>query len=261
MKQGDVFKRQLLGLFVVGLLLVTGACASAPGSTLGAATTPVASPTSASDIDTTEDFVNAVAKVMPSVVKVEITFGPQGAPGDPQAKGGAGTGWVIRQDGLIVTNNHVVDGAQTITVILPDGTKYTPTSVKTDAAKDLAVLRIAATNLPAVVTGDSSKLKLGQPVAALGNALNMGVRVTTGVVSQLNVPISTGNEMLKGLIETDAAINPGNSGGVLINVSGEVIGIPNSKLEDPNLDVENFGYAININEAMPVINSLISQMP
>jgi serine protease Do len=257
MKASHYFKKQALVLMIVGLLLAPVACASGTGS----ATTPVPSLTPTSDPGTTADFVDAVAKVIPSVVKIETTYGPQGAPGDPLAQEGAGTGWVIRQDGLIVTNNHVVDGAQTITVVLPDGTRQVATHVQADATKDLAVVRIAANNLPPVVIGDSSKLKLGQPVAALGNALNMGIRVTTGVASQLNVPMGSSNQTMAGLIETDASINEGNSGGVLINVSGEVVGIPNAKLEDPNLDVENFGYAISINEAMPVINSLIARMP
>ena len=85
--------------------------------------------------------------------------------------------------------------------------------------------------------------------------------MTSGVVSQLNVPVSYNNISLTGLIETDAAINPGNSGGVLINLAGQVIGVPNAGLQDSNLDVENFGYAITINEAMPVINTLVSQLP
>jgi serine protease Do len=102
---------------------------------------------------------------------------------------------------------------------------------------------------------------MGQPVAAIGNALNLGIRVTAGVVSQLNVPVSYSGVSLTGLIETDASINPGNSGGVLINTSGEVVGIPSAGLEEANLDVENFGYAISINEALPVINNLIAQMP
>ena len=247
----------LLLVAIMIVLMVLASCTSAP------ALTPSPNPTSTADpsTNTVTDFVAAVQKVMPSVVEIEVTYGPQGAPGDPHAQGGAGTGWVIRGDGLIATNNHVVDGAQTVTVILPDGTKHAATAVQANPGKDLAVVKIAAQNLPAVVTGDSSQLKIGQPVAAIGNALNLGIRVTVGVVSQLNVPVSYDSISLTGLIETDATINPGNSGGVLINMLGEVVGIPNAGLEDPNLDVENFGYAISINEAMPVINNLIARTP
>ena len=85
--------------------------------------------------------------------------------------------------------------------------------------------------------------------------------MTVGVVSQLNVPITVSNLSLTGLIETDASINPGNSGGVLIDILGKVVGIPNAEMNDPYLDVENFGYAISISEAMPILNNLISQMP
>ena len=255
------YSTQLLGLIVVMALVFT-ACTVAPSPhQILTPPSPTPTPTPEPSGNTPTDFVAPVQKVMPSVVEIEVTYGPQGAPGDPRVRGAAGTGWVIRGDGLIVTNNHVVDGAQTITVILADGTKYTPTAVQTNPGKDLAVVKIAAQNLPQVVTGDSSQLKLAQPVAAIGNALNLGIRVTVGVVSQLDVPASYDNISLTGLIETDASINPGNSGGVLINILGEVVGIPSAGLEDPNLDVENFGYAISINEAMPVINSLIAQMP
>jgi serine protease Do len=107
--------------------------------------------------------------------------------------------------------------------------------------------------------GDSSQLKEGQPVAAIGNALDLGVRVTAGVVSLLNVTITLStNQTMNGLIETDAAINPGNSGGVLVTTSGEVVGITNAGLQGNN--VELFGYAIPINDAMPVINELMTQI-
>jgi serine protease Do len=254
------YRTQLLGLIAVTALVLT-ACTAVPST---GTTTPPTSPvttTPASNSNSPVDFVAATQEVLPSVVEIEIAYGPQGAPGDPTAHAAAGTGWVIREDGLIVTNNHVVESAQTITVILADGTRYPSTAVQADASKDLAVVKIAAQNLPAVTTGDSSQLKMAQPVAAIGNALNLGIRVTVGVVSQLNVPVSYDGISLTGLIETDAPINPGNSGGVLIDISGEVVGITNAGLESSNLDIENFGYAITTNEAMPVINNLIAQMP
>ena len=241
------------------ILILAAGCSSAPAP----AQTPA--PTSVSVVDPTTNtpvnFIEAVKKVVPSVVKIEVTYGPQGAPNDPLARGAAGTGWVIRGDGVIVTNNHVVDGAQTVTVTLADGTTQTMTAARTDPSKDLAVIRIAAQNLPPVTIGSSSQLDMGQPVAAIGNALNLGIRTTAGVVSQLNVPINSGGISLNGLIETDATINPGNSGGVLITALGEVVGIPSVGLQSSNLDAESFGYAISIDEAMPVINNLISQLP
>ncbi len=273
----------LLLAAVIVMLIAPAGCSSAPVTTQTSApvttqtsapattqmsvpattqtSVPVSTPVTTLSANTLVDFIAAVQKAMPSVVKIEVTFGPRGAPGDPSAHSGAGTGWVFRENGLIVTNDHVVDGAQTVTVVFQDGTKLTPSSIQTDAGKDLAVLKVAAQNLPAATIGDSSQLQLGQPIAAIGNALNLGIRVTAGVVSQLNVPVSYNNISLTGLIETDAAINPGNSGGILINLLGEVEGIPNVGLEDPNLDVEDFSYGININEAMPVINNLIAQIP
>lgn len=253
-------KKSLVLAAMTMLALVT-ACGPTTAPSTSTTSAPTDNPASVANTGSPTDFVAAVQKVIPSVVEIEVTYGPQGAPGDPTAKGGAGTGWVIKGDGLIVTNNHVIDGAQTITVILPDGAKHAATAVQANPGKDLAVIKIAAQNLPAVVTGDSSQLKIGQPVAAIGNALNLGIRVTAGVVSQLDVPANYDNISLTGLVETDAAINPGNSGGVLITMLGEVVGIPNAGIQDPNIDVENFGYAISINEAVPVINSLISRMP
>lgn len=122
------------------------------------------------------------------------------------------------------------------------------------------MLKINANNLKPAALGDSSKLVLGEPVAALGNAMNLGIHVTAGIVSNLNVTITVNNFVLNGLIETDATINPGNSGGALFTLAGEVIGIPNAGLDAPNIDPENFGYAIGINNALPVINKLVSQL-
>jgi serine protease Do len=249
----------LLAVFIAMLVLVSGCTGSAVSTPSNTPTTTSTDTPGTSSAPT--NFISAVQKVMPSVVKIEVTYGPQGAPGDPQATAASGTGWVVRSDGIIVTNNHVVDGAQTINTILPDGTQHAASNIKTNPGKDLAVFQIQVQNLPVATIGDSSQLMLGQPVAAIGNALNLGVRVTSGIVSQLNVTIDISNLTLSGLIETDATINPGNSGGVLIDLLGEVVGIPNAGLYDPNLDVENFGYAISINEAMPVINSLMAQIP
>lgn len=252
-----------ISLVIIALVFLLTACTSAPVTITQTPTLPATelAPTPSLVSDIVVDFIPAVNKIMPAVVKIEASYGSQGAPGNPSATGSAGTGWVIRQDGLIVTNNHVVNGAQTVTVIMPDGSQLTPTSIKADPGKDLAVLKVTAQNLPVAPTGDSAKLEQGQPVAAIGNALDLGIRITSGVVSQLNVPVNYNNISLRGLIETDATINPGNSGGPLITMQGEVVGIVNAGLQAPNLDAENFGYAISINEAMPAITNLIAQIP
>jgi serine protease Do len=253
----------------MALAVQATACTAAPPAAPSGATaiintstvTLAASPPPPAGTAIPVNFVDAVARVLPSVVLIEVQYGPGGAPGQPTATAGAGTGWIIAANGLIVTNDHVVANAATVTVTLASGTKYTPTSVQHAPQKDLAVLKINAQNLPAVAIGKSADLKLGQPVAAVGNALDLGARVTTGVVSQLNATVAyQGNLTLSGLIGTDATINPGNSGGVLIDINGAVVGITNGGIQDPTLDVENLGYAIAIDDAMPVINNLVAQI-
>ncbi len=127
-----------------------------------------------------------------------------------------------------------------------------------DADNDLAIFQIDADNLTAAVVGDSSTLRLGDWVVTLGNSLDMGVSAKEGIISQLDISISVEEQTLTGLIETSAAINEGNSGGILINMNGEVVGITNAKIED--VGVEGMGYAININDAMVIIEQLIAEM-
>lgn len=168
---------------------------------------------------------------------------------------GAGSGWVIDESGIIVTNNHVVEGARSITVQLSNGNTYTPVSVNTDPTTDLAILKINAGKLPALKIADSSKLRDGDWVLAVGNALGMGVGAKNGIVSRLGVNVQISQtETYNNLIETNAAINPGNSGGPLLNLSGEVVGITSLKLSTAG--VEGMGYAINIGDALPVIQKL-----
>ena len=204
------------------------------------------------------DFVAAVESIAPSVVVINA---------DLPGFGGvtsSGTGWIIDANGIIVTNNHVVSGATKIDITLSDGRSFTAQAVRADQGKDLAVLKIAASNLPVATIGSSSALKVGQPVAAIGNALDLGIIMTGGWVSRLNTSITgPNNAQLSGLIETDAAINPGNSGGPLVTKDGLLVGITNAALiqapSDP--DVEGIYYAISIDSAMPTIQSLISQLP
>jgi serine protease Do len=176
-----------------------------------------------------------------------------------QEQDGAGSGWIISSDGLIVTNNHVIDGATSIMVTFDDGSSLPVDlkNVKADAISDLAVLKVDATGLPALKIGDSTKLREGDWVVAIGNSLGEGIRVTQGIVSRKNVSMQADNgQTLQGLIETDATINPGNSGGPLVNMAGEVIGITNAK--QVATGVENVGYAISSNEASPLIQDLIN---
>ncbi len=200
-------------------------------------------------------IADVVAKVKPSVVTVNVVapdvFG--------QPREGGGSGWIISEDGIIITNNHVVEGAETITVALDDGRTF-PVDINvvaTDYLADLAVLKIEAENLTPITVGDSDKLKVGDWVVAIGNALGRGLSATTGIVSRKGVEIMVGaGQTMDKLIQTDAAINPGNSGGPLVNMAGEVIGINTIKIAE--VTVEGVGLAISSNKAMPIIQQLIS---
>ncbi|MCD6452676.1 MAG: trypsin-like peptidase domain-containing protein [Dehalococcoidales bacterium] len=191
------------------------------------------------------DFISVVEKVKPSVVVIK-------------SEGGAGSGWIIRQDGIIITNNHVVAGGNTIAITLNDGRSFQAEKVYADPLTDLAVIKIDAQNLPAADIGDSANLKVGEWVLAIGNSLDLGVTPSEGIIRSLgnSVPVS-GGQMLEGLIETSAAINPGNSGGPLVNMAGEVVGITSIKIA--SVEVEGMGYAISINTAKGIIDQLITR--
>ena len=200
--------------------------------------------------------IEVVAKVKPSVVAINVEVTTYDIFNRPTTGEGAGSGWIISEDGYIVTNNHVVGDAEKVTVILEDGSSYIAEQVKTDSLTDLAIVKINANNLPAIKVGDSSKLEVGEWVVAIGNALGEGTSATVGVISALDVSVSASpGQTLHGLIQTDAAINPGNSGGPLVNMAGEVIGIDSIKVAQ--VGVEGMGYAISINQAMPIINELM----
>lgn len=202
------------------------------------------------------DFISVVAMVNPTVVAVDTEIATFDIFNRPSTQKGAGSGWIIDKDGHIVTNNHVIQGAQSITVTLADGSSLQARIVGADALSDLAVLKVDRTNLPAAIIGDSSKLNLGEWVLAIGNALGRGMSVKEGIVSRLGVTITVGRgQNLYDLIETSAAINPGNSGGPLFNMSGEVIGITSAKLAA--IGIEGLGYAISTNTAKPIIEELI----
>ncbi len=204
------------------------------------------------------DFVSVIARARPSVVAINTEVSGISIFGGEFTQEGAGSGWILDSSGLIVTNTHVVQGARNISVTLDDGRNFRADMVRTDPVSDLAVLKINAPDLPqALPVGDSSRLKVGEWVIAIGNSLGQGISVTKGIVSALDVSISTEtSETLYDLIQTDAAINPGNSGGPLINMAGEVVGINSVKVAQ--IGVEGMGYAISSHLAMPIINELVT---
>jgi serine protease Do len=201
------------------------------------------------------NFADVIAQVKPSVAAIttEVTgysfFGTY-------TTEGAGSGWIINADGFVVTNNHVVEGASTVTVTLADGRSFEATEVYIDSFSDLAIVKIDAHNLPALPIGDSTIMRVGDWVIALGNSLGLGISATKGIVSALGASVSlSAGEELYDLIQTDAAINPGNSGGPLVNLAGQVIGINSVKVS--SVGVEGMGYAISIEEALPILQTLI----
>jgi serine protease Do len=203
-------------------------------------------------------IADVVALVKPSVVAINIKYTSYDVFNQAYEQQGAGSGWIIDEDGLIVTNNHVVAGADSITVTLDDGRTFSvdTTTVATDALTDVAVFRIDTNNLPAVAVGNSENLRVGDWVVAIGNALGEGISATDGIVSRKGVSITDDTGLTRyNLIQTNAAINPGNSGGPLVDMAGEVIGITNAKISA--VGVEGMGYAISSQEAMPIIEQLV----
>jgi serine protease Do len=201
------------------------------------------------------DFRPVVAEVMPSVVSVTTELVVSDFFGRRYTEYVSGSGILIDDEGYITTNNHVVEDGQSIHVELADGRTFTANTVGSDTLSDLAVIKINATDLPYAYWGDSSSLRLGDWVIAIGNALGEGIIVTEGIVSRLNASVNVEGNTLYGLIQTTAAINPGNSGGPLVNMAGEVIGITSVKIVAS--EVEGMGFAISSNESRPIIEDLI----
>lgn len=225
--------------------------------------------TSSSSSTSSEDLSGVSSNVMPSIVSITGKFETtsQSWFGQTQSSEseGVGSGIIIgKKDGkiLIVTNNHVVADAKSLSVGFVDGKSASATIRGTDSDADLAVVEVNTKNMKAstlkkiavITLGDSSKLKTGERAIAIGNALGYGQSVTGGYISALNRQVQLTDKTMT-LIQTDAAINPGNSGGALLNSKGELIGINTVKYSSE--DVEGMGYAIPINTAKPIINKLI----
>ena len=170
---------------------------------------------------------------------------------------GLGSGVLVTKDGYILTNNHVVDGADTVKVDLPDRRTFSAKVIGTDSATDLAVVKIDAANLPTLVVGDSDAVRVGDVVLAVGNPLNVGETVTSGIISAKGRTTPTGDDGYQDFLQTDAAINHGNSGGALVNAAGELIGI-NSQILSPSDGNIGLGFAIPSNMAKHVMDELVS---
>ncbi len=237
------------------------------GSTSGTSTTTPSKNIKSVSVNVTSAVEKAVQNVSPAVVAV-INMKKSGSgflQDNSLQEYGIGSGIIYKKSGkyaYLVTNNHVVQGADKLEVQLDDNTKVTGTLLGADSLYDLAVVRIPSAKVKEVATfGDSNSLKRGEPVVAIGNPLGFSGSVTQGIVSAQNRTIprtvtTNGGQVQYNaqVIQTDAAINPGNSGGALINIDGQVIGINSEKIAETN--VEGIGFAIPIDVAIPVINQL-----
>ena len=201
-------------------------------------------------------------KVSPGVVNITSTVVEYDFIFSPVAKQGTGSGSVLDLDGNVLTNYHVIESAQNLEVALPDGTKYRAKVVGSDRQNDLAVIRLVGApreRLHPVPLGDSSTLKVGQKVLAIGNPFRLQNTLTVGIISSLGRKIQTeSGDLVDNVIQTDAAINPGNSGGPLLNTAGEMIGINTSifTLSGGNIGI---GFAIPVDTIRRVTKDLIAE--
>ena len=247
---------------------------AAESATAAANVSAVSYTASDAELSQTLDVSDIAEGMMPAMVsitnisvqEVQNYFGMFGSNrAQTQELQSSGTGIIIGENDselLIVTNNHVVEDATTLSVCFVDNEACEATVKGTDPDNDLAVIAVKLSDIPSTTAsaikiatlGDSDTLKVGQQVVAIGNALGYGQSVTTGIVSALGRQIDTTDAIM---IQTDAAINPGNSGGALLNMNGEVVGINSAKFS--STDVEGMGYAISITTAMPIIEDLMNR--
>jgi serine protease Do len=204
---------------------------------------------------THEDITDVVAAARDSVVTLTSQVGGGRGPFGGSATG-VGTGIILTADGYALTNRHVVDGSQSLTATMADGTEYPATVVNVSQTHDLALVKIAATGLTPATIGDSKAIEVGQTAIAIGSPLGTYTEtVTKGIISALDRTITVQDEQsgrpvtLTGLIQTDAAINPGNSGGPLMNAIGQVVGVNTATASS----AEGLGFAIPIEEAASLI--------
>jgi putative serine protease PepD len=267
--------RKRTPILIAAAALVAGAGAGAGSYAAfgtGGATTTVVNETVAAGSpaasSTKTMSVNGVYRAArDGVVEITVTTSggsnnspfPFGGSGSQQSQA-QGSGFVYDSDGHIVTNDHVVANATSISVMFSDGSKYSAKVVGTDPSTDLAVLKVSApsSKLHPLSLGDSNKLQVGDGVVAIGSPFGLDETVTTGIVSALNRDISsTNNFTISGAIQTDAAINHGNSGGPLLNMSGQVVGI-NTQIESDSGGNEGVGFAVPSSTISSVISKLVS---
>ena len=269
--EGEKVTRKKGKFFLVVILFLVVAIISGAASSygfiryyIGKNGTINGSPNISQKITVQEDsgVIDAVKKINPSVVSISITMKGTDYFGDVVEQKGGGTGFIVTNDGLILTNKHVVSGVNEVTVITSDGKDYKGTVVALDPLFDFALVKIEASNLTVAELGDSDSLEIGQKVIAVGNALGeYDNSVTVGVISgrARAITASDGSGMtssrMEGLIQTDTPINPGNSGGPLVNIQGQVVGI-NTAIDS---QANSIGFALPINSAKVSLNSYLKK--
>jgi S1-C subfamily serine protease len=252
-------------LFSAGGFAAASKLRDAPSSSSGSPISAIAL-TKSTASPPASSLAQTVKRVLPSVVNIHSHVFSTDPFGQPQGGTAEASGVILSKDGVILTNNHVVADAARVTVSFTDGVhrRMAGTVVGTDPEHDLAIVKVAATDLSPIGIGSSSKLQLGDQVAAIGFPLGLGgPTVTEGIVSGLarNITVSDGNgtEHLQDLIQTDAAINPGNSGGPLIDANGNLVGIDTAAASASS--AENTGFAIPVDQATPVVDQILQQKP
>jgi len=276
--------KRIIGIFVIALFgAVSGSGLTKlfdakPATTTISGSQPVQFTNFPEHIIQNPNFVSASALATPAVVHIktkvnpktsqgktqeddirsffgrpDLFFGPQG----PQT--GSGSGVIITSDGYIITNNHVINGADEIEVILNDKRSFSGTVVGTDPSTDIALVKITAENLPVLQYGNSDNVQVGEWVLAVGNPFNLTSTVTAGIVSAKarSVGILGGGSSMEAFIQTDAAVNPGNSGGALVNVQGELVGI-NTAIATSNGSYQGYSFAVPVNIARKVVEDIKS---
>jgi serine protease Do len=284
MNNGYIRKGGLTAVAIAFVALVAWR-APEPRAAAAPAATAVSAPAAASTVLPVASFAPIVERAEPAVVTIRVEkkvsmqptfeqmpddffqrfFGqqlpqqtPRGRRMPQQVQRGVGSGVIVSQDGYVLTNNHVVDGADTVQVDLPDNRQFTAKVVGTDPATDLAVVKVNATSLPTLPFGDSDQARVGDFVLAIGDPLDVGQTVTQGIISAKGRTNLDGNaDNYEDFIQTDAPINHGNSGGALVNTNGQLIGI-NSEILSPNDANIGLGFAIPSNMAKNVMNQLIT---
>ena len=203
-----------------------------------------------------EKITEAVDRLSQSVVTVDTT-NAKTFRFSPAPNGGAGSGVIVKRQGYIITNNHVIEGASRIEIGLRDGRSFSGKVVGRDAQTDTALIRVEGYDLPAAQLGDSERLRVGQIAIAIGNTLGLpgGPTVSVGVISATGRPLPGADFIFEGLIQTDASINPGNSGGPLADLDGKVVGINTAMIPY----AQGVGFALPINTVKRTVDQLIER--